>query len=383
MARDDFPAEEFDQRRARLCARMAEVGCDVFLIFHPTSILWLTGAETKGYQSFQCLAVDARSGRLTLICRRAEANEVLDEARVDHCLFWGGAVTDPVDAVRTLASELGVAGGGTVGMEVPAHFLHPDHYARLRDVFATPPAIFPDLANELRWVRSPAEISYLREAGRIADEAMGQAREAVAVGNPERAIALAIYRTLLGSGADAPVVPPNIVSGPRASYSHGAAGDRRLRHGDAGNVEFCVPYRRYAVSIGRCFAVGEASRRLRDIHAVVRDAADAALDVVGDGVSVKAVHRAMHDVLAGAGMDDHCVHTTGYSVAPAFPPSTGESLQISAGSAHVLKAGMSLSICPNIFIRDENIGVRIVDNVIVRARGVELLTKCPRDLIVG
>jgi Xaa-Pro dipeptidase len=52
------------------------------------------------------------------------------------------------------------------------------------------------------------------------------------------------------------------------------------------------------------------------------------------------------------------------------------------GSKDVLQAGMVISIEPPIFIGEEKIGARIIDNVIVTATGSEPLTRYSRDLIV-
>jgi len=43
---------------------------------------------------------------------------------------------------------------------------------------------------------------------------------------------------------------------------------------------------------------------------------------------------------------------------------------------------MIVSVEPNIFIAEEGVGVRIIDNVLITASGVELLSTTPRDLIV-
>ena len=52
------------------------------------------------------------------------------------------------------------------------------------------------------------------------------------------------------------------------------------------------------------------------------------------------------------------------------------------GSTYTLRAGMVLSIEPPIFIAEEKIGARIIDNVLVTNDGAELLSRFSRDLIV-
>ena len=384
MSRHDFPPEEFSARRVALFAAMARRGLSSFLVFHPTSIHWLTGCEAKGYQAFQCLLADASAQRLVLFTRESERHEVRDDALVDDLVCWGGAQAgDPIDAFVTLARAMRPATARAQGMEVPAYYLHPHHYVRIKaalEIDADGEA--PNLVHELRLVKSPREIACLREAARIADLCLLGVRDALAIGRTEREVASAIYGTALANGADVPTVPVNFVSGPRAAYSHGGPTSRRLEAGDTGNVEFCIPYQRHTVSLGRVFSMGAPGGRIRRLHDVVRQAADACIAVIRDGTPASVAHRAASEVIDTAGFRGHRAHTLGYAVAPAFPPATGEPLQLAEGSSHVLKAGMLLSICPNIFIGAERLGVRLVDNVLVTHDGAEILSTVPRDVIV-
>ena len=76
------------------------------------------------------------------------------------------------------------------------------------------------------------------------------------------------------------------------------------------------------------------------------------------------------------------MHTTGYGMAPGFPPSWGEAPNIFGGSKELLRAGMVVSVEPNIFIAEEGLGVRIIDNLLVTETGSELLSTTSRDLAV-
>lgn len=385
MSRLDFSPEEFSARRAALFAAMSRRGLSSFLVFHPTSIHWLTGCEAKGYQAFQCLLADAAAARLVMFTRESERHEVRDDALVDDLACWGGAAGgDPVEGLVALARSTDRAAGGRRGMEVPAYYLHPHHYVRLKaalDIAAE--GELPNLVHELRLVKSPAEIACIREAARIADLCVAAAGKALAAGRTEREIVGAIYGTALSNGADVPTVPVNFVSGPRAAYSHGGPTARRLEQGDSGNMEFCIPFRRHTVSIGRQFSIGAPGERVRMLHALVRQAADACIASIRDGTTAGAAHLAASGVIDAAGFRAHRAHTLGYAVAPAFAPATGEPLQLAEGSSQVLKAGMLLSICPNIFIGEERLGARIVDNVLVTQGGAEILSSVPRDVIVA
>jgi len=385
MSRHDFPAEEFAARRAALFTAMAARGLSSFLIFHPTSMHWLTGSQAKGYQAFQCLVAHAPSQRLVMFTRESERNEVRDEALVDELVCWGGAAGgEPVESFVGLARSMHLADGRSVGMEVPAYYLHPHHYVRLKAALQiAAEGEQPNLVHELRMVKSANETACVREAARIADLCMAEVSNALAAGKDERELAACIYGTALAHGADVPTVPVNLVSGPRAAYSHGSPCSRRLQPGDSGNVEFCISFRRHTVSIGRQFSVGEPGARVRWLHGVVRQAADACIASIRDGTTAHEAHMAASKVIDAEGLRAYRVHTLGYGVAPAFPPATGEPLHLAPNSSQVLRAGMLLSICPNVFIGEERVGVRIVDNILVTPGGAEILSAIPRDIIVA
>jgi Xaa-Pro dipeptidase len=52
------------------------------------------------------------------------------------------------------------------------------------------------------------------------------------------------------------------------------------------------------------------------------------------------------------------------------------------GSSYTLRAGMVLSVEPPVFLGEEALGARIIDNVLVTTSGAELLSRVSRDLII-
>jgi Xaa-Pro dipeptidase len=81
-------------------------------------------------------------------------------------------------------------------------------------------------------------------------------------------------------------------------------------------------------------------------------------------------------------MDHFRQHTSGYGMAPGFPPSWGEPTNMFGGSKDILRAGMVISVEPALFIKDERIGVRLIDNCLITNKGVEVLSRTPRDLVI-
>lgn len=384
MSKHDFPAEEFASRRARVRAAIAEAGLDWLVMFHPVSIHWLTGSDAKSYQEFQCLTMSAKPGPLTVMAREGERNEYRDDVLVDEIVTYGGGEDeDPVPPFLKLADRLGLA-RARVGIEVPAYYLHPHHYVRIKQALGAAIVDEPTtLVHDLKLVKSPTELGYIREASRIADSAMAVFAGALKEGVTELALAGKVYDALMGGGSGFPASTLNLVSGERAAFSHGAPTARRLRRGDTGNIEYGSAYRRYTSTIGRQFSLGAPTPRIRELHDLVRRACDACIAAIRDGVPAIAPHEAGKRVIAEAGLEHGRVHTSGYGLAPGFPPTWGEPMHMIGGSRYVLKAGMVVSIEPPVFIGDEHLGARIIDNVLVTKDGAELLSRFSRDLIVA
>ena len=381
MSKHDFAPSEFAARRAKVSAAIDAAGLDWLVAFHPVSIHWLTGSDAKSYQEFQCLLVPANSGPLVILTREGEVNEFRDDALVDEIIGWGGGrIEDPLDAFAAAVRRFGLL-GQRIGIEVPAYYLHPHHYVSLRDLLGSSLVCEPtNLIHDLKLSKSAAELGYIRKASRIADETMATFASALQAGQTELALAGKVYDSLLSAGSGIAASPINLVSGERCSFSHGAPTERRLRRSDNVNIEFGAAYRRYTATIGRQFCLGTPERRMLDVYDVVRRACDACIAAIGDGVPATVPHDAAQRVIAEAGMEAYRVHTTGYGLAPGFPPTWGEPLHMLAGSQYTLREGMVITVEPPVFVGSECLGARIIDNVLVIKNGCEVLSRVSRDI---
>ncbi|MEP7084922.1 MAG: aminopeptidase P family N-terminal domain-containing protein, partial [Betaproteobacteria bacterium] len=173
MSKRDFTIEEFATRQQRVRDAIGAAGLDWLVMFHPVSIHWLTGSDAKAYQEFQCLLLSAKPGPMTILTREGERNEYRDDTLVDDIrTFGGGENEDAVPVFARLADSLGLR-DARVGMEVPAYYLHPHHYVRLKAFFGEALVAEPtNLVHDLKLVKSPTELAYIREAARKADTAM-------------------------------------------------------------------------------------------------------------------------------------------------------------------------------------------------------------------
>jgi Xaa-Pro aminopeptidase len=383
MSKHDFAPAEFGDRLDRLRGSIAEAGLDWLLVLHPVSIRWLIGQDTKSYTVFQCLPISAALGPLIMFTRGTERSEFAADTMAEELRCYGGREPeDPMEAFARFANELGLR-HARVGMEVPGGYLQPAHYIRLKAMLGAALVQEPSsLVATLRAVKSPAELAYIRQASDIAATALQAMLGAVAEGRSELELAAVAYHALLSNGSGLPASTMNLMTGERSAFALGSPTERRMRRGDTGLVEMGATRRRYSSTLGRQWSLGPASARLRSLHAVILEASDACLAEMRAGVPAIVPHEASTRVIAAAGLDQYRAHTTGYGMAPGFPPSWGESPNMFGGSTDILRAGMVVSVEPAVFLPEEGLGVRLIDNVVITETGTERLSRTPRDLVV-
>jgi Xaa-Pro dipeptidase len=383
MSKHDFPPAEFADRLTRLRNTIGEAGLDWLLVLHPVSIRWLIGQDTKSYTIFQCLPVSAKPGPLVLFTRGTDRNELAADTMADELRCYGGAEpADPMAEFSQFADALGLR-NARLGMEVPGGYLQPSHYVALKAMLGSALVQEPcGLLMRLRAVKSPAEIAYIREASGIAALALKAMIGAVAEGVSELELAAVAYHALLSNGSGLPASTMNLMTGERSAFALGGPTERRMRRGDTGLVEMGAARRRYTSTLGRQWVLGEPSKRLTALYEVILRASDACLKEMRAGVPAIVPHEACKRAIAEVGLDEFRAHTTGYGMAPGFPPSWGEAPNLFGGSTDVLQAGMVVSVEPAVFLAEEGLGVRLIDNVLVTEAGVEVLSSTPRALIV-
>lgn len=383
MSKHDFTLDEFTSRRERVRSAMEDAALDWLVMFHPVSIHWLTGSDAKSYQEFQCLLLSAKPGPLTILTREGERNEFQDDALIDEVLtFGGGENEDAVSAFEKLALSRDLL-STRMGIEVPAYYLHPYDYIRLKQFLGGALVAEPtNLVHDLKLVKSPTELNYIRQASLKADNGMEVFADALKEGRSELAVAGKVYEALLAADSGIAASPINLVSGERSAFSHGPPTERRLQRGDFGSVEYGATHRRYTATIGRQFSIGVPTKRMIELYDVVCRASDACIAEIRDGAPATKPHEAAKRVIVDAGLNTYRVHTSGYGLAPGFPPTWGEPMHMIGGSTYTLRAGMVVSVEPPIFIGKERLGARIIDNVLVTQGGAERLSRFSRDLIV-
>lgn len=226
------------------------------------------------------------------------------------------------------------------------------------------------------------EIATLREAARRLSTVAGGVLTDVRAGMTEQELALAIDWRIRQGGFSRTAFDTIVASGPNAALPHAHPGERRLAEGDVVVLDFGGVYDSYCVDLTRTVSIGKATARAREVYGAVLEAHDRAIASVRPGASRLDIDHAARDTLGRYGLAEAFGHGTGHGLGLEVhedPRITRRRPDVDTRDEAVA-AGMVFTIEPGAYLPDWG-GVRIEDDVLVTANGVEVLTDVTTELL--
>lgn len=216
----------------------------------------------------------------------------------------------------------------------------------------------------------------MRAAVHVIERALAEAVLAIQPGITEREIVAIWDRAITEAGGE-PSFTTIVASGPHSANPHHTPGDRVIQRGDLVILDGGARIDGYCSDITRTFAVGDLSAQGRAIYDAVLRANRAGVAAVRPGVSGAAIDAAARKVIEDAGYGPQFVHRTGHGLGIEIhePP------YLHSGEPAPLRQGTTFTVEPGVYVAGIG-GVRIEDNVVITADGVESLTSFPRELQV-
>jgi len=263
--------------------------------------------------------------------------------------------------------------------------------------------IDPDLIlGELRLIKEPIELEYMRKAASISILAHTECQKMIMAGNYEYQVQAELeYRFRLANAN--PAYPSIVASGENATILHYSSNQRKFENGDLVLIDAACEYRNYSSDITRTYVVGgkysdtqraiynivlkahqeaiiEASiknKTYKDVHikaveTLISGLIDLGLlkDTIEENISNKNYLKFfMHGTSHWLGLDTHDVGSITEPASEAF---------------RILKPNMVLTIEPGLYFdpKDETIptefrgiGIRLEDDILITEDGTENLTK--------
>ncbi|MDO5123734.1 MAG: aminopeptidase P family protein [Eubacteriales bacterium] len=233
------------------------------------------------------------------------------------------------------------------------------------------------LISELRIVKSSIEVEKLKTAQKIAEEAYLEVLNFIKVGVTEKEIAARLEYLMKLKGAEKVAFDLITVTGKKTSLPHGVPSDNKVQSGDFITFDIGAVYDSYHSDMTRTVAIGSICDKQREIYDIVLKAHYTGLEAVRAGVSGFDVDKASRDVIREAGYGECFGHSTGHGVGLEIHEAPYASMK----SKDILKAGMTLTVEPGIYLPGQ-FGVRIEDTVLVTENGYETFASMPKELII-
>lgn len=279
---------------------------------------------------------------------------------------------EAVQTKRALVAELAETLSGRIGFETVLPF---SQYETLRagGIDLVPRS---GIVESLRAVKDESELETLRRACKVTDRAFERLLDVPFVGRRERDVAWDLVQIFHEEGAGA-VWPEFIVgSGPTGSQPHGRAGDRTIGAGELVVVDAGCSVGGYTSDYTRTLATGPVNGRMKEAYAVVLEAQEKALAGIRAGVSGLDADALARDVIDASEFSGAMGHGLGHGLGL----DVHEDPRLSTESQDVLEPGNVVTVEPGVYLSGD-FGVRIEDDVVVTADGIENLTGFRKDLV--
>lgn len=224
---------------------------------------------------------------------------------------------------------------------------------------------------QLRRAKEPDEVDAIREALRVATEALHSAMWQLKPGMTELDAYRLVHRAAGEAAGRHVLVYGDFVSGPRCENGGGPPSHREIEPGDLVLLDFSVVLDGYRGDFCNTFVCGDRPNAQQvELFEACRDALDAGEQTLRPGVSCRDVYRAVRDVLARRNLADRFPHHAGHGIGLSHP----EAPYLVPESTETLAAGDLVTLEPGVYIPGAA-GMRYERNYLITPGGHESLSQ--------
>lgn len=236
------------------------------------------------------------------------------------------------------------------------------------------------MVDSLRRIKSKHEIDLIRRAIAITTAAHRAVTQVLRPGILECALQAEIEAEFMRHGALIPAFPSIVGGGVKSTVLHYVDNNRELQAGDLVVVDIGAENQYYAADLTRTYPVsGSYTDRQREVYDLVLEAQAYAAGIAKPGMFLRnmvakeqSLHWLVVEFFKQRGLEKFFPHGLGHYM--------GLDVHDVGTYEEVLQVGDVFTIEPGLYLRDEALGVRIEDDYLVTAAGVECLSaKLPKN----
>jgi len=239
--------------------------------------------------------------------------------------------------------------------------------------------------DSLRDIKSSGELALIQKAIDPSIDAHLAAMKMMHSGLSEYQVAAKMVEIHAEAGCETEAYAPIVGSGINSTVLHYNKLDRKIDSGEVVLLDVAGQYSGYAADITRTIpADGKFTPRQREIYEIVLGAQNAALAALKPGMTMggqgsNSLQKIAMDYIDSHGKDKEG-RTLGRYYIHGLSHHIGLNVHDPGATSRPLEPGMVITVEPGIYIPEENIGVRIEDDVLITPTGYKLLTaRLPRS----
>ena len=410
-ARFPQPHEEYQARRSKLRALADgpvvlfgytgnEDASEVAVFFQEPNFYYLSGHSEPG--AALLLIPDAAAGKhvdgpheILYLPARNLGQEKWEGPKIGPddpgvAAKTGFETVEPLSNLKGDLQKLAKTYANTYTVLPPKHEEGYPHFtesaAKIRD--AVPKVALKDVAPALyamRQVKSAGELALLQKAIDLSVDAHLDAMQQMRPGLYEYQIAARMKEIHEWGGCAREAYAPIVGTGFNSTVLHYSALDNEIKDGDLVVIDVGGEYGGYAADITRTLpANGKFSPRQREIYEIVLGAQNAAIATIKPGARLytgqESAMQVSYDYIKTHGHDKNGQPLNKYYI-HGVSHHLGLDVHDPGDRDRPLEPGMVVTVEPGIYIPEENLGVRIEDDVLVTKDGSQILTaRLPRTV---
>ena len=257
------------------------------------------------------------------------------------------------------------------------------HYERLAPIM-----------HDLRAVKSPPEIQLIKEACAITGKAFRRLLGFIRPGVWEYEVEAEIVHEFMRNRSRGPAFETIVASGTDSCTLHYVKNDKQCKSGDLVLIDFGAEYANYAADVTRTVPVsGKFSKRQKEVYNAVLKIQKAAIQMLKPGNSLEGLQGKVAKLVEAELIHLGVLKRSDIKSQPKdsplykkfFPHGTSHHLGLDVhdygDKYRKFEPGMVFTCEPGIYIRDESIGVRIENDILITRKGpVDLTEGIPREV---
>jgi len=238
---------------------------------------------------------------------------------------------------------------------------------------------------ELRMIKEPYEIELTKKAIQLTHLGLDAILKVLRPSLFEYQLDATFKYTIWFNGAQGVAFPTIAASGENGVILHYIENDQKLKEGDLVLLDLGAKYKGYCGDITRTYPVnGKFTERQKQLYQIVLDAQCATIEVMKPETPFEKLNEVCKATLI-KGLKDIGLITQDEELSKYYYHGVSHHLGLNVHDiSHretALKPGMILTVEPGLYIAEENIGIRIEDDILITEDVPEILSKAiPREI---